>query len=1522
MASDGQVVIDLLFPGNKADFHSDIEWVNDLLNKLGVNTGDKMDSSFKNNTENIKSSAKETKSTVDSESEKMGNNAGNDMGSNFKKNTDKMNSDSNEAKNKVNRNLDDIKKEVRTKLVASAEEAGIKNFKSLLSKMPKEEVTKLEAKVEKGEEINWREEMSKMPKEIVTKMKLDGDQATVGLSRLKEEADNTGKHFTHLKEIIVGSFVGQAISNGIQAIVSGLKEATAAGIEYNKEQDTMKTVWTSLTTEAPKDGKELVSYINSLSSHSIYAADTINKMAQSFYHVHSSVSETKDWTNSFVALGSTLHMTNDALAESGEQFAKIVAGGKASAEDMSVMINRFPMFGEALQQATGKSMKQLYAMSAAGKLTATQFTEALDYLGKKYQSGTAEAMTSFMGMSMYIKSRWETLWGDITKTSFNMSKKARGDIRDLLSDDMLKTYANAVSGAIASITGWVTNLLDYINGHKKTIIDIIGNLKILLGIIGQTVWKTFIDFVYEMAKAFGLVSDKGKGTADPLKQIDDILKALIEHKQGVVDVTKALIAFFMIKKATDFLSVLSNMKGMFAGLITKATEFAGIDLFSGGGSAAAGTVAKEAEATAATETVASTASKTGLLAGASGLVSKIGASSLVKSTPYLAGAYETYKGVTENSSTGGKVGGGTGAIAGTAAGAALGSLILPGIGTAIGAGAGAWVGEKFGSGFGKSIQDSLDKKKLKVHVITPKVKVKVSADTKDLQKSVSNSVTSLNKVIAKPSFNSADLAKERTATLKNYQDMQKAVDTYYSKKKQSAINDLNTELKNGSISKSEYNKQYKEITDYYNKEATSKKKSINQMIKDSTNYHNQVAKIENNSNLSQKQKQAELLKLHGDYVNQMVKDEANLNTKVKAQVQKGAKEQKSIYEQLIKEKGKLNEKDLNATQKEADKKYKAATAGAKKEEKALYKSAEDEYKSQKKAADDSYNLTVKMAEKNRDARKDSAERQYKDLHTISKSQYEDLKKQADDDYSKAKSTAESKRKDTVSSAKQQRDQTKDAAWDQYTNTTKTAREEHEKVSDETEKQRKEVTEKNQKQKKDVVDTAWQQSGAHGEAVSGEMTTVNGKYSDGFGGVRTVINAFIDGFNDVLNALHKGWGKIPDLKKHATGSAGLLQDELALVGEEGFELAHDTQHGIYTLGSNGPEVRSLKAGTSILPHEQSKKFLQMTSLIPHHASGVMGTISNVYDWVKDKIGDVSSLVEKGASGAVNWIADKVGLNGFLNKFDTAQYSMLKGTSDLGIKDFTSYLKGFFKKYDDEVGNIKGTATPEQAKEVIQHAMGIAGVSGSNWLNGLETIAKYESGFRNVTNNWDSNAKAGHPSSGWFQMIESTFKAHAKSGYTTWTNPLDQAISAIGYIESRYGGIGNVPGIKSLAKGGKYVGYANGGFANEPSIFGEDGLESAVPLSANKIDQSYAALGKTAAYIAARDNLQTGSGNAVTSQQLSSAVKSALSNLGSITLNNVLDGKTIATLTYSIQKAMQASEINVIGTGTAIPVGGGH
>lgn len=172
-----------------------------------------------------------------------------------------------------------------------------------------------------------------------------------------------------------------------------------------------------------------------------------------------------------------------------------------------------------------------------------------------------------------------------------------------------------------------------------------------------------------------------------------------------------------------------------------------------------------------------------------------------------------------------------------------------------------------------------------------------------------------------------------------------------------------------------------------------------------------------------------------------------------------------------------------------------------------------------------------------------------------------------------------------------------------------------------------------------------------------------------------------------------------------------------------------------------------------------------------------------------------------------------------------------------KGFWRTIQRIADKYGES--NIPGTATPEQARRVIERAMDIAGVSGSNWLHGLETIAAHESSFRNVVNTWDSNARAGTPSAGWFQMIQSTFEANHKPGYNKWRNPLDQAISAIRYIKNKYGGINNVPGIVSLAHGGPYKGYARGGIVTNPQVafVGEgNGPESIIPWDPAQRDRA--------------------------------------------------------------------------------------
>lgn len=312
-----------------------------------------------------------------------------------------------------------------------------------------------------------------------------GNVSTGGLAKVRDrflgvysaEKQATTQAKT-MGEVMKGSFLGTFASNlaqnAIMAITGKMHDLIAAGKQYNIEQDTMKTVWHSLTTQAPRDGQQMLDFINKLSQHSIYSAETVNKMAQSFYHVDSSVKHAKTWTNDFIRLGSTMHMTNAQLAEAGEQFSKIVAGGKASQEDMNVMINRFPMFGEAIQKATGKSMKQLQQLSQQGKLTSQDFVKAMDYLGKKYKSGQAEAMTSYMGMSMYLKSRFSKLAGDVEKSNFRMSKSAKNAMVQVTSDHAMEQYAKAISSALAGLASALSKTIVWIHKHQTATKALIG----------------------------------------------------------------------------------------------------------------------------------------------------------------------------------------------------------------------------------------------------------------------------------------------------------------------------------------------------------------------------------------------------------------------------------------------------------------------------------------------------------------------------------------------------------------------------------------------------------------------------------------------------------------------------------------------------------------------------------------------------------------------------------------------------------------------------------------------------------------------------------------------------------------------------------------------------------------------------------------------------------------------------------------------------------------------------------------
>lgn len=1445
MAADGTISIEVALKG-KDQLISDTEQANKILNDFGSQAGDKMDNAIKENT------------------------------------------------NKAKRTLASFPKEVKTELIAEAKDAGIKNFSTILKKIPKEQRVELLTKVEDGKAIDFDKLIKSLPKEVQSKIKVK-DEATVPLEKIEkrqqdlpkstetvvkakdeasaplkhvdEQVETTGKGFGHLKEIIAGSLAANLISSGIGALTSGLKEAYQAGMEYNKEQDTMRTVWKSLTTEAPQDGQQLIDYINKLGQSTIYSTGTINEMAQSFYHVHSNVDETKRWTDSFVALGSTLHMTNDALAESGEQFAKIVAGGKASSEDMAVMINRFPMFGEALQKATGKSMAQLYDMSAKGKLSAEQFTETLDYLGKKYASGTQEAMTSFMGMGMFIHSKFSTLMGDITSSAFTMTKSSMNDIKGLLSDDMIKQYASGISSALSFALSGAIKLLGYINAHKNDIVDIFGSLYKIGQIIGGTIWRTAYDVVTDIAKAFGLMDDKSNKAMDPLNKIDDILKNIVAHKTEIENLTKVWLAFFAIKKITGWIKSVNEARKaiMELGIATKIFgdgSGGGISLPSLGKKGATGAAVEDAESVAVNSSkrgglfsrifsggtakvgedaledlsgASSFTSKFSKAAGAAKGLAGIGtAISIISSLGDLVGSTKKTIGGNAGSAAGGALGTWAG---GAAAGAAVGTFAGP-IGTAIGAGLGAAAGGVAGSSVGKKIGKEVQKGV--ESTFHPKLSNGMTKATEKLHGGVKSFVKSyqgdmdkiMGDTIMLGSATGKQAGKIEADMTKAYAHMSKSVDDYYKGKESKSKKDLDLLVKNGSITQKQADEALAKEKKNDASKAAQMKKSYADMQKESEKYFK-----DRNDTESRYEKKST------DAVNKILKDRAAEREKlVKAgatkeelagfdatTARKVAAEKKKLKGQEDKDLQKLQSnhlKTMKTLQSQADANtYQSLKVSAGKEKDLLQKLSEDKHKmgqaelkevistSAKQtnavvtAANKTYNEAKDAANKKYKATTSAAETEYYVNHSISKSQYE-----------KIVGDAKNQRDDTISAAKKQRDGTVSHA---------------------------------KKQHDAVVSEATKQAGEHKSAVNTETGDVKSTWDRFLDGVAGVWNHLIDAWNWV----GKLWGKKPSghWKRYAAGTGGTREDQLAVVGEEGFELAHHPSLGIFPLGVHGMETTFLPAGTSILPHNQSEEFLKMTNALPHHATGIFGTISDLFDGAKKiasgvgseiahAFGSAMNFIDKGVSGAWSWIEDKTGIKKLASN-DGQKWSSMRsdfgGGTLKGIKDgFSNVFTSLFKKAkEDETsgGNYNPELIWKAAKE-----MGLS-PSGS-FIRMLQATIQSESGGRNIVQQIHDINSGGNEARGILQYTPGTFMHYAMPGHTNIMNPYDQLLAFFNNSDWQ-NSIGNTviwghaktDWLHSGPQGSRRLAYGGRFDKATPAVVGEDGTEYVVNVTKDNADQ---------------------------------------------------------------------------------------
>lgn len=1327
MGADATINIDVML-ANLPKFKNDVSLIDELLAKLGMNTGSKMDESFKSETTKIESIAKSTKKDID-------------------------------------QSLD---KPVKFTIKADNSEAekGVKETKAFLKDIPKSKITELKADND-GASLKikaLKSDISAIPNQKETTLKADATQAKTETKELGETVEKTGSKFVGLKEIIAGTFIGNAFSKGVESVGSAFKETFGRVIELNdasveftntmgisqeqskKYETALNDLFNSGLIETMDEGKEILKTINTqlgdmpidqLKKVSEYSAILqsqfgmdLNESLRGINSLMTNFGLTAEDSFDYMVKGaqSGLDKTDelgDNLAEYGqlwsqagfkadEMFAILDNGLKSGAYNLDKVNDFVKEFSislndgrieDNLDKFSGKTQEIFHAFKNGQATSNDVFKSVISDLkgttNEQEKLSLASTVWSALGEDNAMKvieslgdvnDTFDKVGGTAEKTREEAEKafgvRVRQAIRDVTSElipvgekllDIIEKYLpelkEVAKNTFGSAVDTVSRLFSYLDKNKSTIGNITGNVKDLAGALISGAWDQGKDILLAVADMFGLIDDNTKKIKDPLKQVDKIIENLADNKDKVELLGKALVTMFAVKKGFEFISMIKDAKKHLLEFtaVEKATSF----LSGGFGNAAKAGVTQTVTETAATVAPAAV--------GGTGIAAKLGSlvTGLAKLTPVIsviASVPELFKKGSTGEKTGGFLGGIGGGLGGAKLGATIGTMIAPGIGTAIGTvlggAAGQFAGSKFGSGFVGSLQESLNGKPLKPKVKKTKAKIEIEIDEKKINKKIAPEIKKLNKaLLVDMGIDPKSTKKAKKESDKLFEEMGKDIDGYYKKKQKQSKKDLDLLVKQGVMTREEADKLLKKEQKNNDASKKSKKDALIKMQTTVNEYYKKVEGIQNDSSKSEKQKNKELNKLRKQFVKDYVADQFAMNGKAVEAIESGAKEQEDLLKQLRKKKGKLSAKDIEATQEEADKLYEASVKPAKKTRDDVINAADKKYKE-----------TVKAAKRQRD-----------ETGTLSQEQYEKV----------------------VKEARKQRDDTHTAEKNQYKEVTAKAKEQHDKVRDE-------IT----KQKTAVVTLANDQAREHIGASQNETGTVQGSWDGLKSNLSSILEAIAHGIGKLIGGLNKDWGKgLRDFKfpAHAKGTSGLPEDEIALVGEEGFEMAHHPSKGIFAVGVNGPEIRPLQAGTSILPHEASKQFLSMTRGLPAHANGVWGTINNIADWIKEKAESAEEFVFDGAEKLYDSVTDKLGISKFLDSLgDSAEFKVAKGGLNTVKDNVIKYAQSLFDKYQEEFGSSGSFDGAMNANGVYQYLVNVAEKVIRKFGNGFYVSSGYRPG----------------------------------------------------------------------------------------------------------------------------------------------------------------------------------------------------
>lgn len=552
--ADGKITIDIDIPVDKVK--TDAQLIDQILNSLGRDAGKELDSSFEESTNKVRQDADDTSKEVNEKLSKP-----------IDIKADLDTKDVQEKTNQTKKELDSVPKETKTEQKADNKDV-----------------------VEKSKQI--KEEVDKVPKKHKTDLDAD-DNTKKATDSASKNADETGKHFSKLHEIIKGTFIGNFAANAVQSGLGAIKGAVGGliteGTHYNRLQQDMLAQWNTLTGSAGK-GKELVKETNDLAIAAQNSVEMVNDLNQKFYAVTNSSSKTRDLSKAVLTLQDAFGQSDDAVKNFAMQWSQMIGNGKANAQDMMSIQNVFPKFMEELVEYERKvthnsklTTAQVRDMMSNGKISADAMNTVLIGMGKKYKNATDNFSQTMDGMERTIHARIPVLAGAIVKPFQDLKNPLLGKMSNWITssgaeksfENFGKSIAGIMNGVMTVINTFAmsfraniagafqgSHLGDISNSFRdigKAVTPALQAIAGFVGVISANVFNVFANLLSGIVEGF-----RNIGKQQSSLDFSGVAKTFQSLSQSINAVMVRLRP--LIKEFGEFIGIFA--KGTFEGIIT------------------------------------------------------------------------------------------------------------------------------------------------------------------------------------------------------------------------------------------------------------------------------------------------------------------------------------------------------------------------------------------------------------------------------------------------------------------------------------------------------------------------------------------------------------------------------------------------------------------------------------------------------------------------------------------------------------------------------------------------------------------------------------------------------------------------------------------------------------------------------------------------------------------------------------------------------------------------------------------